>query len=187
MGTVVVLVGIPAVKLRAGHDAEPVFHLGVPVTVDVPVTSVATRWGPARVTVEEARAGMQWPVAALPWWITATIWGYTALGAALILLVLHELRRIFQRVRGGAPFDAGNALCLRRAGVLLVALAVCMGLGELTTTLLVGRGLESTVGVRVASGLHLDGSLVVFGLVLVALAEVFRRGADLEHEQSLVI
>jgi hypothetical protein len=37
------------------------------------------------------------------------------------------------------------------------------------------------------SGFHPDLTLVPAALVVIALAEVFRRGAALEHEQSLVI
>jgi hypothetical protein len=41
--------------------------------------------------------------------------------------------------------------------------------------------------IAVAGGLHLDAPLLFVALALVALAEIFRRGAELEDEQSLVI
>jgi hypothetical protein len=39
----------------------------------------------------------------------------------------------------------------------------------------------------VPTGFHVDGTLVLVALVLIALAEVFRRGAQLEDDQSLVV
>jgi hypothetical protein len=39
----------------------------------------------------------------------------------------------------------------------------------------------------VPSGLHVDMTLVPVALVLMALAEVFRRGTELQDEQSLVV
>jgi hypothetical protein len=47
------------------------------------------------------------------------LWTHTAAALGLMLLFLHYLRRIFQRVRDGAPFDAANAVRLRWLGMLL--------------------------------------------------------------------
>ena len=99
---------------------------------------------------------------------------------------LHELRRIFQRVRDGAPFDADNATRMRRLGALVLALALLDGVAGLVTSLAVRGGVVSG-GLAVATGLRVNVPLVFVALVLVALAEVFRRGAELETEQALVV
>jgi hypothetical protein len=52
--------------------------------------------------------------------------------------------------------------------------------------LAVRSGLQSG-SITVSAGLSIDRRLVLLALVLVALAEIFRRGAELEHEQSLVV
>jgi hypothetical protein len=47
--------------------------------------------------------------------------------------------------------------------------------------------LASDSDLSIPNGIHVDLTLVPVALVLIALAEVFRRGAELEHEQSLVV
>jgi hypothetical protein len=96
------------------------------------------------------------------------------------------LRRIFQRVRDGEPFDAQNALRMRWLGLLFLGLTLFNSLAELVTSLAVRRGVVSST-IRVAGSPHLDLGNIFIALVVVALAEVFRRGAELEREQSLVI
>jgi hypothetical protein len=55
------------------------------------------------------------------------------------------------------------------------------------TAIVVRRGLPAGSSLTVPTGFHTDLTLVFVALVLMALAEVFRRGAELEHEQSLVV
>jgi hypothetical protein len=104
-----------------------------------------------------------------------------------MLLFLHNLRRIFQRVRDGAAFDAQNVVRLRRLGTVLLTLSAVKAVAELATSIAVRRGLAQDSSLTVPSGFHLDLTLVPVALVVIALAEVFRRGAALEHEQSLVV
>ena len=187
---VLALIMVPAMKLLA-DERQWLLGLGsvqieLPSTAMDSVVTVPTTWGPARLEVEEVRANIKMPVVLLPWSIVATIWLMVATGASLILLSLYHLRRIFQRVREGAPFDAHNALRLRWLGLLLLALAVLAGVVDLVTSLATREWLARN-DITVSMGLHMDGSLVFVALVLIALAEIFRRGAELEHEQSLVV
>ena len=185
--TVVVLIAAPAAKLMAGGQPEKwVWALKVPATLLDSEAAVHTSWGPARLVLEDVRGILRLPIATLPWWLVAVLWSHVAVALALMLLSLHHLRRIFQRVRNGAPFDADNALRMRWLGLLLLALAAFDGIAELATSLAVRKGLQGGT-VAVATGLHIDMPLVFVALVLVALAEIFRRGSELESEQSLVI
>ena len=187
VGTVVVLVAAPVAKLMAGSRPDSwTWELEVPATLLDAEAAVRTNWGPARLVVEEVRGILRLPIATLPWWLVAVLWAHVAVVLALTLASVHHLRRIFQRVRDGAPFDANNARRLRCLGLLLLALAGFHGVAQLVTSLAVRRGLESGA-VAVATGLHIDIPLVLVALALVALAEIFRRGSDLENEQSLVI
>jgi hypothetical protein len=122
----------------------------------------------------------------MPWTLFVGLWTYMAIAIALMLSFLHHLRRLLHRTRDGAPFDPDNAGRLRLLGLLALALALLQGAAELFTSLAVNEGLTDG-GIRVPAGIHVDGPLVLFALVLLTLAEVFRRGAELEHEQSLVV
>lgn len=183
---VVVLLGLPTIKLAGSGDAGWMIGLTVPVISVDPDVTVLTRWGDARLEVEDLHGSLRLPVGALPWGLFAVLWVYVAAAAALGLLFLHHLRRLFQRVREGAPFHAANAVRLRWLGLLALALAVLSGVSESVTAQAVRGGVLSE-RVEVPLGLSVDGSAVLFGLVLLALAEIFRRGAELEEEQSLTV
>jgi hypothetical protein len=185
-GGVAALVTAPAVRLFAGGHSNWEWGLKVPTTVVDTEATVRTAWGAARLVVDEARADLHLPIATLPWWLVAVLWTHAAVAIVLVLLCLHHLRRIFQRVRDGSPFDAQNALRLRWLGLLLLALALFKGFAELATALAVKNRLLGG-DVVVVTGLRVDAPVVFIALVLVALAEIFRRGAELEDEQALVI
>lgn len=185
--TGLLLIGMPALKVLAADNPDWTIGLPVPVAeLDSTNATVLTRWGEAQITVEDVRGSLKLPISMLPWWFFAVLWTDIAAGFALMLLFLHHLRRIFQSVRGGAPFDAANAVRLRWLGLLLLGLAVLNGVSETVAALAARRGLVSD-RMAVPVGLHIDGSLVLFALVLLALAAIFRRGAELEAEQSLTI
>jgi hypothetical protein len=182
----VAMIGLPAVKLLDRESRD--WTIGLPVQVvslDSDAT-VITRWGDARLEVEDMRGSLKLPVAMLPWWLFVILWVYLATAMALMLMFLHHLRRIFQRVQGGAPFDATNALRLRWLGILLVAVTVLSGASASVTAMAVRGGLI-TEDVEVPLVFSVNGGAVLFGLLLLALAEIFRRGAELEDEQAMTV
>jgi hypothetical protein len=183
---IIVLIGLPTVKLTTGDGPEWMIGLTVPVASLDSDATVLTRWGDGRLEVEDMRGSLRLPLGTLPWWLFAVLWTYVAVTTALMLMFLHHLRRIFQRVRNGAPFDATNALRLRWLGLLALAFAGLRGVSESVTSLAV-RGSLISDRVEVPPGLSVDGRVVFFGMVLLALAEIFRRGAALEEEQSLTV
>ena len=186
VGAAVVLVGVPAVKLFAPDDPDWTWGLPVPATVADREATVVTRWGPARLRVEDVRGSVRLPIAMLPWWFVAVLWTHALVAFALMLPTLHHLRRIFQCVRDGAPFDTDNARRLRWVGLLLLALALLNGVAEFFTSMAVRRGLAGS-SIMVPFAPRIDVPIVLVALMLVALAEIFRRGAELEDEQSLVV
>jgi hypothetical protein len=103
-----------------------------------------------------------------------------------MLAFVSNLRRVVRRIRAAAPFDAENARCLRSLGVLLFALACLDGVAGSVVSWALSRGFTSST-MSVSTGLHVNGALVLIGLVLIVLAEIFRRGSALEQEQALVI
>jgi hypothetical protein len=183
--TVVLLVAVPSARLVARGE-NWTWSVDVPATIQQSQTTASTSGGPARLVVADARAILHVPIARLPWSLVGVIWTHAAVALVLTLLALHHLRRIVQRVRDGVPFDADNALRMRALGVLLLALVVFDGVADFATSLALGRELSGGT-VTVATRPHIDMPLVFAALVLVVLAEIFRRGAELEREQSLVI
>lgn len=186
IGAAVVLTAAPAVKAFGGAGAEWVWGLHVPATTLDSATTVLTNWGSAQLVIEDVRGALKIPLAMLPWWLVAVLWTHAAVVAALLLMALHQLRSIFRRVRDGIPFDQENASRMRRLGLLLLALALFNGIAELATALAISDRLVSD-DVTVSVAFRVDPMAVFLALVLVTLAEIFRRGAELEHEQSLVI
>lgn len=183
----ILLIAIPAARMLG--EAGTNFHYGLELPVTAPnlEATIQTVWGPAPLKVGNMRAELRLPLSLLPWPLVAVLWAYAAAGCGLMLLFLHHLRRIFQRVRDGAAFDTQNALRMRALSVLLLALTLLNAVAEVATSIAVRRGLTTGSSLAVPPGLHIDLRLVFVALILLALAEVFRRGAELEDEQSLVI
>ena len=184
-GTALVVL-LTGAELFAGPDALRNFTLGVPAAVHVD-TAVPTSWG-GRIGVHGVSPAvvLKVPMSVAPGAFRAVVYVATIAGGALILLFLHHLRQLFRRLREGAPFDPRNALRVRWLGVLLIT-------GELLLKAL-GFWLSSLVMHTLAAGplalgpsFAVDAKVILIGLMLVALAEVFRRGTTLEDEQSLVV
>jgi hypothetical protein len=121
VGAALVLVAMP-VKVFGGTG----FHYGLELPVAVPQVDamVDTALGPAPLKLDAARAELRLPIPMLPWSLVAVLWIYTAAAATLTLLLLHNVRLIFQRVREGAAFGTQNAYRLRTLSVLLFCLAM---------------------------------------------------------------
>ena len=182
---VLVLVGaLLARPLGAGPEWE--MGLNVPVSVRESPATVPTSWGPAQLKLDDVRAELEFPIVQMPWWLFALIWMHAAVYFGLVLLSLYQLRRIFQSVRQGIPFDAGNAVRLRSLGMFLVALAVFNAVSEFVWALALRKEITNH-RIAVETGLHIDMPFLFLALAVVALAEIFRRGAELEAEHSLVI
>jgi hypothetical protein len=185
-GATVALVATPVIKLLDADNSNWTFGLPVGAEMRDAGATVDTRWGDAQLQVGDVRGSLRLPISQLPWELFGVLWTYTAAAFALVLLFLHHLRRVLQRARDGAPFDPDNAGRLRWLGLLALALALLQGVAELLTALAVKRGLTDS-SIHVPTGIHIDGRLVLFALLLLTLGEIFRRGAELEHEQSLVV
>jgi hypothetical protein len=186
VGGTLLLVGTPAIKLFAPESADWKFGLPVRAELRGADAVVATRWAGAQIELEDVRGALRLPISAMPWSLFVVLWTYIALALALMLLFLHHLRRVLHRARDGAPFDPDNAGRLRLLGLLGLALALLQAAAEFLTSLAVNEGLTGDE-IRVPTSIHVDGPLVLFALVLLTLAEIFRHGAELEHEQSLVV
>jgi hypothetical protein len=185
LGAVVVLVGAPAARVFA---SSPDWEMGltVPARTQDSAATVLTNWGPAQLELDDVRANLKLPIVLMPWWLFTLLWLHVAVYFGLVMMSVFQLRRIFQSVRQGAPFDARNAVRLRSLGTLLIGVALFRAAAEFITAIAIRRGITGS-GIRVDTGLHIDFPFFFLALTVVALAEIFRRGAELESEQSLVI
>ena len=105
---------------------------------------------------------------------------------ALVLFVLGQLREVFRTLRNGRPFVPANAKRLRWIGAAVIA-------GELVRTAFIYSANAYVMTHFSAPGLRFDARpdlsvlTIVHGLIILAIAEVFRTGTRLDEDQSLTI
>lgn len=184
---VLVMVALPVAKLLTGPGSGWEIGIGVPVELREELTgAVRTPWGEGSMELEGVRGTLRVPVAAVPWAVFLAFLVYVGLAGSAIILFFHHLRCLIRPVRAGTPFDPGNARRLRWMGLLALGYAALKGVGEIGGWWIAAGNLTSEA-FYLRYGLPVDGAVVVLGLVLLALAEVFRHGAALEDERALVI
>jgi hypothetical protein len=162
-------------------------RLSLPVsfTIDAPtLAAAAPSLDKDGATIEKASGNLQYPVTRRSELVAPFI--ALALGLCLALWVLGQLRAIFRTLRDGRPFVPANAVRIRRIafvliGVELVRFGVEAAFNQAWAARTAGAGLHFTV---IPS---LSGYAFVQGLILLAVAEVFRAGTALEADQSLTI
>ena len=113
---------------------------------------------------------------------TARILAYTA--ASLTLLVL--LRGILKTLSAGTPFVDTNADRIRAIGILIPAFGFLIQ-GLQWATSLVAMNTVTAEGLEIEARLTLNPTYLFIGLVIVALAEAFRHGTDLQTDAELTV
>jgi len=108
---------------------------------------------------------------------------------ALFTFVLGRLRAIFHSLRDGSPFIPANARRLRSVGLAVLWIEV---LDFVVTVAGINPLLEQLrPAAQGGAVLHVEASLdwtVVFlGLAVLVIAEVFRRGTQMQDEQALTV
>ena len=161
--------------------------LSLPVFLDVDADAYrvqSTSLGIERAEIRNIQADLRFPA-------RKGVFYFANMGIIVALLafglwVLTLLRRVFQTLRDGRPFDRANAGRIRWIGLAFI-------IGELART---GLGLfwSYYAGTHFTAGgmrfvVHPDLSItgIVTGLIVVVIAEVFRQGTQLEDEQSLTV
>ena len=165
------------------------FETRLPVTLSGPDVRLTSSWDAGRTALElkEGRAQLAVPWSVLPrWYWLASLIG-SAIGIGLVLGFVHHLRRIFQRACDGAPFDADNAGRLRWMGVLLLGYHLFANAHTYWLSTAIRQTLDASGSITLGSRFEIEQTIVLIALMLIALAEIFRRGAVLEDEQSLLV
>jgi DUF2975 family protein len=109
-----------------------------------------------------------------------------AIMLALVLFVLGQLRAVFRTLRDGRPFVPANAARIRWIAFAVIA-------GELVRAVVMYSANSYVMTHFTANGLQFDarpdvnGITLVHGLIILAIAEVFRTGTSLDEDQSLTI
>ena len=184
---VLLIVAVPALELFAGTETLQTFSIGVRTTVELDDVNIGTAWGGSlSLSMEEPEGSLRVPIASAPLWFRLA--AYLGLAAIYVLFLrfLFQLRELFRRVRAGAPFDERNATSLRWLGILLILIETLASAYSFGLAQLVLRAM-SPPSIPVTSSFSMNGTAIVVGLVLLALAEIFRRGAVLEDEHAHVV
>lgn len=104
------------------------------------------------------------------------------------LLVLYQMLRIFQNLNQGQTFREENIRRVQYIAFLLPAIPLT---AFLASRILAGivRSLPGyqSVAVRPADSVANIGGGLLIALLIFSLVEIFRRGANLQHEQDLTI
>ena len=117
-----------------------------------------------------------------PWYVTLTSFAVAIGGLAAALVVVIRLRRIFATLSAGDPFVPENAEHLRVIAIILAAFEIArLATSALLAGVAFGSGADAVVRLEV-------NLLMWFGVLsLFVLAEVFREGTRLRHDQQLTI
>ena len=105
---------------------------------------------------------------------------------ALALFVVGQLRAVFRTLRDGRPFVPANATRIRWIAFAVMA-------GELGRAVVMFSSNSYVMTHFSANGLRFDTRpdfnvfTIIYGLIILAIAEVFRTGTRLDEDQSLTI
>ncbi len=180
-------VGVPFVAVAAITGwFEPAISLRVRFSPPPDAYSVHWSGGAAELSDFEATLTPEEVPAALERWSSL----FVVLWLTALLVLLHALLRIVRSLRRGDPFDPANAGRMRAIALALVVLDVLDRAqhGLLSRRLLADLVIDGAAVRGPEQGRDLSDLLPWFvAALLLLLAEVFRRGAELHRESSLTV
>ena len=112
--------------------------------------------------------------------------GFAYVLLVVVLLVLAMLREIFQTLKQGDPFVAANARRVRFIGLAIIV-------GELARASIVfGYSVDvawhfRTTGLTIRPEFNPDVLLILLGLIVLVLSEVFRLGTQMKENLQLTV
>lgn len=170
--------------LALGPDPVDGLTLSVAVAFDVDAAPITLGDQPRAVALQRADGALSLEGVSGE---VLLLWAVPGVVAVLAFLaIVHQLRAVTRTVAVGTPFLPVNVRRIRTVGGLLIGLAlVATALPPLLTSWVAQE--YRVPGVTWRSVLDIDLALVIAGLLLFALAEVFRAGAELHEAQRLTI
>jgi len=97
-----------------------------------------------------------------------------------------KLREIFRTLRDGEPFARENAARIRRIGIGVILLELLRS-GAVLYWSYSGAALVTASGARFIPASHISAPGILYGVVILAIAQIFREGTRLREEESLTI
>lgn len=115
----------------------------------------------------------------LPWTLT-------------LLYVVGQLRQVMASLVAERPFLAENAGRIRRIGIAVLVLALVRWVANFVMGAFVATQLHmlqaaQMPGTEARVNASPDMTLIFFGILILILAEVFRRGAELQDDHDLTV
>jgi hypothetical protein len=179
--------GVCLLLLSAFNQEPGNMQLGIPVSFDsdLQVTSIASP--SARidgVRIKDARGTLNIPIERGEF-----LFANVAILIALMtfgLFVFTQLRAVFRTLHAGRPFVSANVKRIRWIGVAVIV-------GELVWSgfVLFENRYAAThfaaAGIRFNTQPAVNFVAIIYGLIILAIGEVFREGTRLEEDQSLTV
>jgi hypothetical protein len=173
--------------LLSAFSHQPGNMIGIPVSFDSDLQASSVASPSVRidgVRIKNARGTLNLPIER-----SEFLFANVAILIALMtfgLFVLTQLRAVFRALRDGRPFVSANVRRIRWIGMSVI-------LGELVWSGIVlfenryAATHVAAVGVRFNALPDLNFVAIIHGLIILAIAEVFREGTRLEEDQSLTV
>jgi hypothetical protein len=174
---------VDAAWLSVGSNST----MTIPVSVAVdprthPVTAPAL--GIKEAQLENLHGYLRFPTRGGP-----IVTGHAVLLMLLIALglwVIGQLRAVFRTLQAGRPFVPANATRLRRVAYGVIAVEIARA-AVFFFEHQYARTHFSAPGLRFEVHPDLSVPAIVYGLIILVIAEVFRAGTRLDEEQSLTV
>jgi Protein of unknown function (DUF2975) len=172
--------------------ATPFIHLGnaelglpVAFSIDAPALKVAApSLGLDGAVIDEAHGVLRFPVPSARALLGPFVMLIVMLAAGL--WALSELRAVFRTLRDDRPFVPANAARLRRLAFVVIG-AELMRVALTALTVRYATSAAAPDGLRITARPDVNVLALLLGLIILAIAEVFRAGTRLDEEQSLTI
>ena len=174
--------------LLAAFNHEPGgMELGIPVSFDSDLQASSVASPSVRiegVRIKNARGTLNIPIER-----SEFLFANVAILITLMtfgLFVFTQLRAVFRTLRAGQPFVSANVRRIRWIGVAVI-------LGELAWSGIVlfenhyAATHFAAAGIRFNMQPAVNFVAIIYGLIILALAEVFREGTRLQEDQSLTV
>ena len=105
-------------------------------------------------------------------------------------MIVHLLHKFVQSVKIGSPFNLENVRRIRVLGIMLIVLELLIYMGSKIVGWMSNNLLElNDISFRKSFHMDLDflGNWVFVGLMILVIAEVLKKGVEMQEEQELTI
>ena len=183
------IAGIMAIALCLGVASPFIdlsgFEMDLPVSFSVDAArAAAPSIGVEQARIENARGSLVFPYAGRG--SLAAPAAAVILMLAIVLWALGQLRAVFRTLGHGRPFVPENAIRVRRLGYAVI-LGECARVAVVFFANYTAMTRFSADGLRFDAWPHLNLFAIGHGLIILAIAEVFRAGTTLDEDQSLTV